>query len=97
MAWLAVNPDGDFKIFEFWPQRCEEPIIKPADYLVEDYHGHFYHPDIPTGEISHFWAHSYIHPLSLYCSFYNKGISIKKESLSQDLWNLTWNDEPVEI
>lgn len=28
MAWLAANPDGKFKIFNFKPKRCIEPITK---------------------------------------------------------------------
>lgn len=96
MALLVANPDGKFKIFRFCPQRCEEPITKPAPYVEEDYHGHFYHPDIPTGEFRHFWAYPYIPPHSLHL-FYDEGISIDKESLSEELQKLTWDNEPIEI
>lgn len=91
MAWLVVNPDGKFKIFRLCPQRCTEPITKPASYVEEDWRGHCYHPDIPTGEFRHFWASHSLH------LFYDEGMSINKESLSKELQKLTWEDEPVEI
>lgn len=96
MAWLVVNPDGKFKIFEFLPQRCKLPITKEEDYLEEDYHGHFYRPEIPTGEYREFWGYPYNSPHSLFLS-YNEGIDIDKSSLSEELQKLTWKDEPVKI
>lgn len=96
MAWLAVNPDGKFKIFEFKPKRCIEPITKEADYLEEDYHGHFFRLDIPTGDSRKFWGDPYYPPHSLFLS-YHKGIDVDKASLSKELQNLNWKNEPVEI
>lgn len=96
MAWLVVNPDGKFKIFEFIPKRCKEPVTKEADYLEEDYHGHFYRPEIPTGEYREFWGYPYYPSNSLLLS-YNKGIDIDKSYLSKELQKLTWNNEPVKI
>lgn len=89
MAWLVVNPDGRFKIFEFFPQRCKEPSTKLTSYLEKEYH-----PDSEKFEC--FWAYPYIPPHSLYLSFH-KGIDINKEILSQKLQKLTWEDEPIEI
>lgn len=93
MALLVVNPNGEFKIFRTRPQRCKKSITKKADYLEEDNHGHFYHPDIPTGKFIYFWAIPTYDPVL----FYDEGLDINKNSLSKELQNLKWMDEPKEI
>lgn len=50
MSWLAVNPDKTIKIFEHNPQRYKKPVLIESTELEEDYHGHFYHPMIESGQ-----------------------------------------------
>lgn len=96
MSLLVVDPDGKFKIFKNNPQRCVQELTKEADYLEEDYHGHFYRPKVPTNEFKEFWGCPYYPPHSSYI-FYDEGIEINKKFLSNELQNLTWNDEPFKI
>lgn len=100
MSWLAVNPDKTIKLFEHKPQRYKKPVLIESAELEEDYHGHFYHPMIESGQYVDVWAvHTnyhfdmYINVLDIDC-----GETIKHTELFSDIIkNMSWEDEPVEL
>lgn len=87
-AYVAVNPDGEFHIFESKPQRQKEEI-KEIDYSVtlEDHYGKDYHPYKDTGKYKEFWSSG---------KYHNGGI-VNKENLPMAYQNLTWKDEPMSL
>lgn len=87
-AYVAVNPDGEFRIFESKPQRQKEEI-KEIDYSVtlEDHYGKDYHPYKGTGKYKEFWSSG---------KYHNGGI-VNKENLPIACQNLTWKDEPMPL
>lgn len=90
--WLVVNPNGEFRVFTTYsqPYRIKVEIMKPGDTLEEDYHGHFYRPDVGTGEFIDMWGRKEGDRI-------DKGYKINPKYLSPDLLDMTWDNEPLEI
>lgn len=94
MSWLAVNPDKTIKLFKHKPQRYKKPVLIESSELEEDYHGHFYHPMIESGQHIDVWA---VH-VNYYFDMDDYGETIKHTELFSDIIkNMSWEDEPVEL
>lgn len=92
--WIATNSNGEKVIFNYKPSRYKKPIKVESKEWEEDYHGHFYHPMIDSGEYIDVWARH----TNYYFDLYDYGDSIKHiENFSDIIKNQSWEDEPIEL
>ena len=83
-AYIAVNPTGEYRIFEGKPYRSKEKImVRNLDEIEEDYHGREYHPWKWNGEFKDYWV-----------SNHSCGAYVNKECLPAAYQNMSWEDEP---
>lgn len=90
-VYLAVNEDGDFRLFLSKAYRRQSKVYEPdLDTTLEDHYGKEYHPDKWFGKYKNYWA-----------SYYNyktdEGKSIEPEKLPAHVQSMTWKDEPVKL
>lgn len=87
-AYIAVNPNGEYRIFEEKPQR-EKKEIKELDFTetLEDHYGKEYHPWKGTGKYEEYWS----------CGEFRNGGKVCKDNLPAAYQNLTWENDPMPL
>lgn len=53
--YLVLVKEGDLRMFTTHPQKVKEPIMVESEEEEQDYHGHFYHPWVPSGKYREAW------------------------------------------
>lgn len=53
--YLVLVKENDLRLFTSCPQKIKEPIMIESEEEEQDYHGHFYHPWINSGEYREVW------------------------------------------
>lgn len=93
-AWVAVNPDGEFRIFKGKPYRNKEEIEEEdLSETLEDYYGKEYHPWKKTGKFREYWDDYNYH--SPYHGYHSRpGAIVDKSILPQWMQNMTWDNVP---
>ena len=83
-AYIAVNKNGEYRVFEGMPYRHEEKImVEDTTKWEEDYYGKEHHPYVWNGKFNEYWY-----------STNGKGAYVNKENLPAAYQNMSWNDEP---
>lgn len=87
-AYIAVNKDGEYRIFEGKPyRRTEKVMVEDTTRWEEDYYGKSCHPYVWNGEYRSYWT----------CPLNGKGAYIDKENLPAAFQNMDWENEPRSI
>lgn len=53
--YLVLVKEGDLRMFTTHPHKVKEPIMVESEEEEQDYHGHFYHPWVPSGKYREVW------------------------------------------
>lgn len=96
-AWVAVNPDGEFRIFKGKPWRNREEIeVEDLSVTEEDHYGKEYHPWKKTGEFQHYWDDDSRHsPWHGYWS--RPGAIVEESALPSHFQGMSWDDDPKRL
>lgn len=90
--YIAVDRNGDFRIFYDIPIMCKIDIMETGpDY--EDPHGRIYKLQVPSGKTFNDWA---IHDLNG-INKWDLGKKIKSSCIPNFLLDMTHNDKPYKI
>lgn len=85
-GWVAVNPDGVYKVFSEMPYRAKDKVmVEDLNTWEEDYYGKEYHPEIWNGEYNEYWSTG---------NYPTKGGTIDVDNLAAKFHGMTWKDEP---
>lgn len=85
-GWVAVNPDGEYKIFSSCPMRQKDKVmVEDKSVWEEDHYGKEYHPEKWNGEYKEYWISSFGN---------DKGGTIDPENLIPKYQGMTWTCEP---
>ena len=83
-AYIAVNKNGEYRVFEGMPYRHKEKImVEDTTKWEEDHYGKEYHPYVWNGKFDEYWY-----------SANSKGAYVNKECLPAAYQNMSWEDEP---
>lgn len=83
-AYIAVNENGECRVFEGIPSRHEEKImIEDTTKWEEDHYGKDHHPYVWNGKFNKYWY-----------SVNGRGAHVNKECLPAAYQNMSWEDEP---
>ena len=83
-AYIAVNKNGEYRIFEGEPYRHEEKImVEDTTKWEEDFYGKEHHPYVWNGAFNKYWSNSN-----------GRGAYIDKECLPAVYQNMSWEDDP---
>lgn len=86
-AYIAVNENGEYRIFEGYPYRhTEKVMVEDLTKWEEDHYGKEYHPYIWNGKYNKYWS-----------SVSGRGAYVNKECLPAVYQNMSWEDEPKAI
>lgn len=93
-AWVAVNPDGEYRIFKGKPFRNKEEI-EEEDLSVteEDHYGKEYHPWKKTGKFREYWD-DYNHHGPYHGYWSRPGAIVDKSMLPRWMQSMSWSSNP---
>lgn len=90
-AYIAVNIDGEFRIFSKEPSKVKKEITVTSKTDFEwDYHGHHLYKDVPTGKFKHFWGIKDE-------DGYDEGCKVNPKSFNEEIQKMTWHSEPIKL
>lgn len=83
-AYIAVNENGEYRVFEGYPYRHTEKVfVEDTTKWEEDYYGKEHHPYVWNGQFKKYWT-----------SNGGKGAYVNKECLPAVYQNMSWDDDP---
>lgn len=93
-AWVAVNPDGEFRIFKGKPYKNKEEIEEEdLSETLEDHYGKEYHPMKKIGKFREYWDDYNYH--GSYHGYWSRpGAVVDKSILPKWMQNMTWDNVP---
>lgn len=96
-AWVAVNPDGEFRIFTGKPFRTKEAVkVEDLSCTLEDHYGKEYHPLIHNGEYREYWNDYSYH--GVYDSYDTRhGAVVNPDALPTWIRDMTWESDAVPL
>ena len=85
--YLVLVKKDDLRLFTSRPQKVKEPIMIESEGEEQDYHGHFYHPQVNSGKYREVWQ----------AGQYSKGIRVSPSLFSREIQSLITLDKVLVI